>query len=113
MFTLAYQPALPTLALWRKILGDLRFDVAASYAANVKRSSSLHEGKTLQRNLRLVATLLSLATSCHMLVWSLDSVNAIEDQVMRKSSLEQLPWFGDQLWLSGLIPHTALVGVRE
>jgi hypothetical protein len=24
-----------------------------------------------------------------------------------------LPWFGDQLWLCGLIPHSALVGVRE
>jgi hypothetical protein len=24
-----------------------------------------------------------------------------------------LPWFGDQLWLCGLIPLSALVGVRE
>jgi hypothetical protein len=24
-----------------------------------------------------------------------------------------LPWFGDQLWLCGLILHSALVGVRE
>jgi hypothetical protein len=24
-----------------------------------------------------------------------------------------LPWFGDQLWLCGLIPHSAPVGVRE
>jgi hypothetical protein len=24
-----------------------------------------------------------------------------------------LPWFGDQLWLCGLIPHSAMVGVRQ
>jgi hypothetical protein len=28
-------------------------------------------------------------------------------------SIPAVPWFGDQLWLCGLIPYSALVGVRE